>query len=490
MKSASVRSALMNLLTPGGTVASGKRFAGAGKLPAVFDLAASAATPAASRTKKTETSQRKKAAPAAPQLPHPHPQAGAIADEDLRPEAAAAIPWFPVTATPSAGAPSSKSSASAATIDITQPVAAIRVGKSASSASSPLAAVATQYRQAQSAVRRPTTPPVALRAPQSQDSPPMPLAATGGIEIPPAMRTVGDRPRAASHVEPKALRQAAAQYQAVRASSPVAATQTEAKKVESKAGEGKPAASTASHGRPARPQESPAPADGAGSAVRVESSTGSYEVAAGGVVRRIATAATVTSRVGEKAGSGTGVEAALPTTVPQTLTGLEAAGFDASGTVEPLPADLARTIEPTPLGRQVIEGLSAAAEGSRQVVVRLDPPELGSVTLKLESRGGELRAVVEVDNARTLAEIQKETPALVQRLTDGGIQVRSLDLVMTGGSPDSSQSQMFWQDRQGWGQGAERGFDHGTYAAMSGGDATGSVSQTSLVADNAINVWV
>jgi len=79
--------------------------------------------------------------------------------------------------------------------------------------------------------------------------------------------------------------------------------------------------------------------------------------------------------------------------------------------------------------QQVSASLAASrARGNQEVVVRLSPPELGRIRLQVTSDGRELRAVLEVDNARTFEEIHRQAPALVQRLIDSGLQVKGIDV--------------------------------------------------------------
>jgi flagellar hook-length control protein FliK len=125
--------------------------------------------------------------------------------------------------------------------------------------------------------------------------------------------------------------------------------------------------------------------------------------------------------------------------------------------------------------------------------VRLDPPELGSVRLTLESQGNQVRAVVETDNPRTLADLRTEAPALIQRLADSGIQVQSMDMVLTQQGSYHSQSQNPWQ-QQGWAQGQQQDLWQqqagAGYADTRGLDGRGELVGASTVADNAINIWI
>lgn len=87
---------------------------------------------------------------------------------------------------------------------------------------------------------------------------------------------------------------------------------------------------------------------------------------------------------------------------------------------------------------QIAEAVrSGAVRTGQKLVIRLHPPELGQVRLALQAEGKDVRAVLEVDSPRTLVQIQRETPALIQRLSEGGVQLRRLDVNLN----DSSSGQ-------------------------------------------------
>ena len=119
-------------------------------------------------------------------------------------------------------------------------------------------------------------------------------------------------------------------------------------------------------------------------------------------------------------------------------------GFAPSG---PQAGQSAPARAPDPGGRasvtdQIAESIrSGAARPGREIVIRLHPPELGRVHLSLQAEGKEVRAVLEVENSRTLSEIQRETPALIQRLAEGGVQLRRMDINLNEqGSGDGADS--------------------------------------------------
>ncbi|MFP4106699.1 MAG: flagellar hook-length control protein FliK, partial [Phycisphaerae bacterium] len=112
-------------------------------------------------------------------------------------------------------------------------------------------------------------------------------------------------------------------------------------------------------------------------------------------------------------------------------------------------------------GRQIMEALQARTfQNNDQITIRLDPPEMGSVRIRIQTdESGGLRARLEVENNRTMTELQRETPSLMQRLSENGIEMRRLEFSFTG--QDSSDGQagfsMFQNASDGQGQSAGRG---------------------------------
>ena len=141
----------------------------------------------------------------------------------------------------------------------------------------------------------------------------------------------------------------------------------------------------------------------------------------------------------------------------------------------------------------------AAPQVGQRVVVRLDPPELGHVRLTLRGGRGGIRGVIEVDDARTLAQLRDATPPVIERLAEGGIQLRRLDLVLSGNSPqvspDGSNSSFrdgaLAQQQDAAGQGLRE--QNGLSARAGAEDPTpraGSAAGPSYVSDDSINVWI
>lgn len=72
--------------------------------------------------------------------------------------------------------------------------------------------------------------------------------------------------------------------------------------------------------------------------------------------------------------------------------------------------------------------LKNAIDGSRQIVLRLDPPELGKLTLSLTVAHGEVKALIRTDSAATTQVVSEQLAQLKQSLEEQGFKVASLDV--------------------------------------------------------------
>jgi len=149
------------------------------------------------------------------------------------------------------------------------------------------------------------------------------------------------------------------------------------------------------------------------------------------------------------------------------------------------------------LSDQVTEALGArVVRAGEQVVVRLDPPELGRIRVTFQGEGNELRAIMEVDNAKALSELQREAPLLIQRLADSGIRLRQVEFVLNeptasqggdGTYAHLQQGQGFQQEQAGHQQNSPGGQNA---AGEQIGTETAGAQSDGEIGDDSINVWI
>lgn len=69
-----------------------------------------------------------------------------------------------------------------------------------------------------------------------------------------------------------------------------------------------------------------------------------------------------------------------------------------------------------------------AGDGSRQIVLRLDPPELGKLTLSLTMAQGEVKALIRTESAAVTQAVSEQLAQLRQSLEEQGFKVSGLDV--------------------------------------------------------------
>ncbi len=92
-----------------------------------------------------------------------------------------------------------------------------------------------------------------------------------------------------------------------------------------------------------------------------------------------------------------------------------------------LPSDVS-----TNISKQIQESIhSSLRQGEQQITIRLDPPELGKVSIKFHEQDGQIVGLLEVSKAQTRTEIQQALPQIIQNLVENGVQVKRLEVLLT-----------------------------------------------------------
>ena len=176
---------------------------------------------------------------------------------------------------------------------------------------------------------------------------------------------------------------------------------------------------------------------------------------------------------------------------------IAATGEAAPGDVRQAPVAPAAEALPASASRQITDAVrTSAARNGQQIVVRLNPPELGRVRVMLRSEGNDLRGVLEVESPRTLQQLQREAPALLARLADAGIQLRRMDMSLSDQGNRDSANQYQARDESGaWqDQGGSRPRYSSEHEAAAGEIATTEFEPTpglvTEATDGSVNVWM
>ncbi len=101
------------------------------------------------------------------------------------------------------------------------------------------------------------------------------------------------------------------------------------------------------------------------------------------------------------------------------------------------------------IGEQILDSVQASlSRGDRQVLVRLHPPELGTVLVRFREQGEHITALLEVGRSDTRHEIEQALPQVLRGLQDAGVQVRRFEVVMSD-QPERDFSRGQWQQDAG-----------------------------------------
>jgi len=142
---------------------------------------------------------------------------------------------------------------------------------------------------------------------------------------------------------------------------------------------------------------------------------------------------------------------------------------------EPLPAAAkiaknAQSLQNTSVSEQIQGSIqSSPRQGDQQITIRLNPPELGKVTIKFHEQENQLTGLLQVSKTQTKYEIQQALPEIIQNLQNMGIQVKKLEVVMS--EPDLTGQQAYNNQSL---QDGSAGHQAGTRENTPGGTVTAS----------------
>lgn len=90
---------------------------------------------------------------------------------------------------------------------------------------------------------------------------------------------------------------------------------------------------------------------------------------------------------------------------------------------------------------------------SREVTIRLSPPELGKVAIKFSEENNEIQGVMHIDELHTKNQIQKELPEIIQNLQESGIAVKKIEVVLSNHQEQQTlKDQSTYSDQSGYSQ--------------------------------------
>ena len=105
------------------------------------------------------------------------------------------------------------------------------------------------------------------------------------------------------------------------------------------------------------------------------------------------------------------------------------------------------------IAKQITESIHSSINSQtsqRQITIRLNPPELGSVVVKFSENEAQLSGILEVSKAQTKFEIEQALPQILRTLSDSGIQLKRVEVISSDTSHMSSdaEQELFYSDNQ------------------------------------------
>lgn len=150
-------------------------------------------------------------------------------------------------------------------------------------------------------------------------------------------------------------------------------------------------------------------------------------------------------------------ESAAPPHEPVSVVS-KAATSDAGLLTRPAPKGPAQNVS-----EQILDSMHASiVRGDKQLLVRLQPPELGSVLIRFRQQGNEVGGVVQVGRADTRQEVEQALPQVLRGLQEAGVQIKRLDVIAyeqperDSGRGAAPQDGSMHQPNQGHGSGETR----------------------------------
>ncbi len=103
-----------------------------------------------------------------------------------------------------------------------------------------------------------------------------------------------------------------------------------------------------------------------------------------------------------------------------------------SAAAAPFPKIAGNTDSDASVSEQIQQSVrSSFGEGNRQITIRLNPPELGKVTIKFAEHADGITGLLQVDKLQTRQQIQQALPEIIQNLQDSGVQIKRLEVELT-----------------------------------------------------------
>jgi flagellar hook-length control protein FliK len=114
------------------------------------------------------------------------------------------------------------------------------------------------------------------------------------------------------------------------------------------------------------------------------------------------------------------------------------------------------------LREQIYQSVKTSVQqGQSHITIKLNPPELGQVSVKFSEQGRELTGLLEATNPQTRADIRQAIPEIIRSLEESGVSVKRLDVILSDLPRQSSQQSLRDNGSQDlWEQFSHQGFEN------------------------------
>jgi len=103
------------------------------------------------------------------------------------------------------------------------------------------------------------------------------------------------------------------------------------------------------------------------------------------------------------------------------------------------------------VGSQIQESINSSFQsGNQQIVIRLNPPELGKVAIRFTEQGDGITGLLQVDKPQTKDRIQQALPEIIQNLQNSGIQIKRIEVVLTNQQEQYNSKDPSSTGQNGW----------------------------------------
>jgi flagellar hook-length control protein FliK len=106
---------------------------------------------------------------------------------------------------------------------------------------------------------------------------------------------------------------------------------------------------------------------------------------------------------------------------------------------------------PKEISTQVHDSIkSTLSADNKEIVIQLNPPELGKLEIKFTEDSSGLTGVLSVDNSKTRHEIQQSLPEIINNLQDSGVNIKKIEVVLSNNQEQQTMKDQSMAGQNNW----------------------------------------